>query len=345
VADPAQALIVEHLQALYERLQAPPPPPRHILRWRRAAVSAPQGLYVWGGVGRGKTWLMDLFFHSLPFEQKLRLHFHRFMRRIHHELEQLKGHQDPLQIVAARLAGEARVICLDEFHVSDIGDAMLLGQLLKGLFSQGATLVTTSNIPPDALYKDGLQRANFLPAIALLQRHTQVVELGGDIDYRLLHLEQAKTYHCPLDEQAARRMRAEFRELAPDGIREDTFIRIEGRAIPAKARANNVIWFDFDTICGSPRSPVDYIEIARCFHTVLVSRIPELDDYQNDRLRRFMHLVDEFYDRNVKLVISADAQPEALYRGTRLAFEFQRTISRLREMQSHAYLARGHRPG
>lgn len=344
VAEPTQAVVVDHLQGLYDQLNGGAAPPKRIFSWKKPHKSPPRGLYIWGGVGRGKTWLMDLFFHSLPFKQKQRLHFHRFMRWVHSELDRLKGQRDPLDRVAAQFAQQARILCLDEFHVSDIGDAMLLGQLLKGLAAHGVTLVATSNIPPDELYKDGLQRTNFLPAINLLKKQTQVVELAGTTDHRLLHLEQAKVYHSPLSDQVAHQMRAEFLELAPDSIKEETFVRIEGRAIPVKARADDVIWFEFDTICGSPRSPADYIEIARCFHAVLISDIVTLNDNHTDRLRRFMHLVDEFYDRNVKLVISAETEPKALYQGTRLAFEFQRTVSRLQEMQSHSYLARGHRP-
>ena len=346
IADPAQTKIVDQLQGLYERLISnQPPPPKRFFSWRKApAATTERGLYIWGGVGRGKTWLMDIFYHSLPFEQKRRIHFHRFMHWVHGELAKLKGQSDPLDIVAAQFAQQARVLCLDEFFVSDIGDAMLLGQLIKGLSAQGVTLVATSNSPPDELYKDGLQRTNFLPAINLLKQQTQVLELEGDTDYRLQYLEQVKLYHTPLSGEAARKMRAEFSQLAPDRIQEQTFIRIENRVIPVKARSDDVIWFEFDTICGSPRSPADYIEIARCFHAVMISGLETMDDNQTDRLRRFMHLVDEFYDHSVKLILSAAAEPEALYQGQRLAFEYQRTQSRLREMQSHAYLARGHRP-
>lgn len=346
IPDAAQAKVIEYLQALYEHLtSARPPAPKRLFPWRNTKPAATEpGLYIWGGVGRGKTWLMDTFFHSLPFKQKQRMHFHRFMHWVHRELDQLKGQADPLDIVAARFAKQAKVLCLDEFFVSDIGDAMLLGQLLKGLAANGVTLVATSNIPPDELYKDGLQRANFLPAIELLHRQTRVVELEGGTDYRLRELEQAKVYHTPLNGETARRMRQEFLQLAPDEIKEDTFIRIENRVIPVKARADDIIWFDFDAICGGPRSPADYIEIARCFHAVMVSNLEPMDDHQADRLRRFMHLVDEFYDRNVKLILSAATELEELYQGERLAFEYQRTQSRLQEMRSHSYLARGHQP-
>ncbi len=349
VADSEQAAVVGLLQDLYERLSTDSPPDSVGLARRLFSRSKPppppRGLYIWGGVGRGKTWLMDLFFDSLAFEQKQRLHFHRFMRRIHHELARLKGRRDPLDIVAADFARQARVLCLDEFHVSDIGDAMLLGQLLKALFAQGVTLVATSNIPPDYLYQDGLQRVHFLPAIALLKQHTQVVNLGGSTDYRLKYLELAKVYHTPPGGRAQRLMQAEFSRLAPGKALENGRLCVEGREIPVISLADDVAWFGFEVLCGGPRSPADYIEIARCFHTVLLSDVPVMDDDQADRLRRFMHLVDEFYDRNVKLIISAAAAPEALYRGERLAFEYRRTASRLKEMQSHAYLAREHRPG
>ncbi len=349
VVDAAQSAVVDALQDLYERTKAAPSLSagrslwRHVL-WRRKAAVSPCGLYVWGGVGRGKTWLMDIFFHSLPFAQKERLHFHRFMRLIHAELDRLKGRPDPLQEVAAHFARRTRVLCLDEFHVCDIGDAMLLGQLLKGLFAHGVTLVATSNTPPDELYKDGLQRANFLPAIDLLKKHTQVLELGGQTDYRLQFLERAEVYHAPLGRQAEQRMRAQFQRLASEAAVAEGRLRIEGREIVARALADAVAWFDFEVLCGGPRSTADYIEIARCFSTVLLSDIPLLDDHRADRVRRFMHLVDEFYDRNVKLIISAAVAPDELYQDERLVFEYRRTVSRLQEMQGHAYLARAHRP-
>ena len=347
VADSGQTTVVDALQGLYERLLVAQTTDslslaRRLFLRAKASAVPPQGLYIWGGVGRGKTWLMDLFFHSLPFEQKQRLHFHRFMRQIHKELDRLKGQRDPLELVAADFAQQVRVLCLDEFYVSDIGDAMLLGQLLKGLFAQGVTLVVTSNIPPDYLYQEGLQRMNFLPAIALLKEHTGVVELGGSTDYRLKYLELAKVYHTPLVERSRQLMQAEFSRLTTKGL-DGGSICIENREIPVISLADDVAWFDFEVLCGGPRSPADYIEIARCFHAVLLSDIPAMDDNRTDWLRRFMHLVDEFYDRNVKLIISADALPEGLYRGERLAFEYRRTASRLKEMQSRAYLGRGHR--
>ncbi|VAX10511.1 ATPase, AFG1 family [hydrothermal vent metagenome] len=346
VADQAQETIIEELQQLHTKLITKPTNLRtRLLSWGKPTThEIPRGLYIWGGVGRGKTWLMDIFYHSLPFAQKQRLHFHHFMRLIHSELAQLKGRTDPLDIVATNLAQQARVLCLDEFHVSDIGDAMLLGQLLKGLFSHGITLVTTSNIPPDHLYKDGLQRLSFLPTIALLKQHTKVIELGGCTDFRLKYLELAKVYHSPLDGDSDKKLQAEFTHLAPFDTQHKGTIKIAGRDIQIMSRANDIIWFEFDALCGGPRSSSDYIEIARCYHTVIIANILIMHDGHADKLRRFMHLIDELYDRHVKLIISAETTPAELYQGKRLAFEYKRTASRLQEMQSRTYLARRHRP-
>jgi len=348
--DQAQDNVIEALQQLHNKLATPKAKKisslhKRLLYWRKTPTpEVLKGLYIWGGVGRGKTWLMDIFYSSLPFAEKQRLHFHRFMRRIHNELAQLKGHKNPLDIVAANLAQKTRVLCLDEFHVSDIGDAMLLGQLLKGLFTHNVILVTTSNIPPDHLYQDGLQRLSFLPTIALLKQHTQTIELGGSTDYRLSYLELAKVYHTPLNNHSDQILQENFTYLAPVKEQHRGAIKIEGRDIQIITKTNDVIWFDFDTLCGGPRSVADYIEIARCFHTVILSNIPIMSDGQADRLKRFMHLIDAFYDRHVKLIITAEAEPIKLYQGERLAFEYNRTASRLQEMQSRIYLARGHQP-
>ena len=309
--------------------------------------SAPErGLYFWGGVGRGKTYLMDIFYESLPFQQKMRVHFHRFMRRVHAELKSLNQQKNPLEIVAKRLAEEARVICFDEFFVSDITDAMILAELLKGLFDRNVTLVATSNIVPDGLYRDGLQRARFLPAIALLNEHTEVVNVDGGTDYRLRSLEQAELYHWPLDSEADVSLKCSFESLVPDinEVVADFALDIEGRRIPARFHAEDVVWCDFKALCDGPRSQNDYIEIAMEYHAVLVSDIPELTEKREDQARRFINLVDEFYDRSVKLIISAEKPIHELYSGQRLVFEFERTQSRLLEMQSHEYLARPHKP-
>lgn len=345
--DPAQETAVQALEQLYRALlQAPPRRRRFTLPWSAARAPAPSatGLYLWGGVGRGKTWLVDIFFNQLPIEDKLRLHFHQLMARAHERLATLQGQPDPLDRVAGELATGARVICLDEFIVSDIGDAMILAGLLRALFRRGVTLVTTSNTRPDDLYRDGIQRASFLPAIALLKRHTRVLELGGGTDYRLRYLEQAPVYHTPLDAGVEQALEQEFERLAPEPGRRNGHIHVAHRDIPVRRVADDLVWFDFTALCGPPRSQADYLELARRFHTVMISDIPLLGPALDDATRRFLYLIDAFYDRGVKLIISAAETPDALYQGERLAFDFQRASSRLREMQSTDYLSREHRP-
>jgi cell division protein ZapE len=351
--DSAQLKAVERLEDLFKRLVHENQRRKQFTfkkLWTRfgfeAYLTPEKGLYFWGGVGRGKTYLMDIFFESLPFEKKMRVHFHRFMRRVHQELKTLQQQKNPLELVAQRLADETIVICFDEFFVSDITDAMILAGLLEELFKRGVTLVATSNIVPDGLYKDGLQRARFLPAITLLNEHTEVLNVDGGTDYRLRSLEQAELYHWPLDSDADKSLKASFESLVPDidEVCESTSLEIEGRGILSRFHAEDVVWFNFDTICGGPRSQNDYIEIAMEYHAVLVSNIPELTEKREDQARRFINLVDEFYDRSVKLIISAEKPIHELYSGNRLVFEFERTQSRLLEMQSHDYLARPHKP-
>lgn len=347
--DCAQRTVIDALQALHEQLLATPsskplPLSERLLPWKKPQPNrSPRGLYIWGGVGRGKTWLMDIFFNSLTIKKKQRLHFHHFMRTIHSELAQLKGQHDPLDIIAVNFSQQTQVLCLDELYVSDIGDAMLLGQLLKGLFHHGVTLVTTSNSPPDHLYQDGLQRLAFLPTIALIKEHMQAIELSGSTDYRLRYLESAKVYHIPLNKNSDQLLQEEFEYLAISSVQTSGFITVERREIPFISKATNIIWFDFDIICGGPRASADYIEIAACFNTIILSNIPLMNDEQVDCVRRFMTLVDEFYDRNIKLIISAAETPDRLYQGTRLTFEYQRTASRLHEMQSRNYLGRSYK--
>jgi cell division protein ZapE len=304
------------------------------------------GLYFWGGVGRGKTYLMDNFYESLPFPQKMRMHFHRFMRRVHAELTQLDGQKNPLKKVAETLSKEAKVICFDEFFVSDITDAMILGTLMAELFERGIVLVATSNIIPDDLYKNGLQRARFLPAIALLKKHTQIVNIDGGVDYRLRALEQAELYHTPLDAAADESLHKSFRSLLAHDSDERANIQllVEGRHIQSRYVSEDVVWFDFDAICDGPRSQNDYIELSKEYHSVFISNVPALGRSNDDQARRFVNLVDEFYDRQVKLVISAAVPLTSLYSDGALNFEFQRTVSRLLEMQSHDYLAKAHKP-
>jgi len=303
-----------------------------------------KGLYFWGGVGRGKTYLIDSFYDSLPFKEKQRIHFHRFMQMVHGQLRKLKDVEDPLQIVADNIASETEVLCFDEFHVSDIADAMLLGGLLKGLFERGVVLVTTSNEAPDQLYWGGLQRERFLPVIELIKKYTEVVNVDSGVDYRLRFLDKAEIYHAPLDEKAMEMLAINFNHIAPNELTEGLPIEIEGRMIQTIFHADGVVWFDFDALCDGPRGSADYIEIARLFQTVLISDIPVMDELTNDKAKRFMTLVDEFYDRNVKLIVTAAKKPSGLYTGKRLAKPFLRTISRLEEMHTHDYLAKRHIP-
>lgn len=347
--DPAQEQAVLLLQDLYERLVARPPhPDRGLGAWvRRLRGVEPEpeiGLYLWGGVGRGKTYLVDAFFDCLPFKRKLRVHFHRFMQRVHAELAALEGEKNPLEIVADGLAREARVLCFDEFFVTDIGDAMILGGLMQALFGRGVTLVATSNIEPQYLYENGLQRQRFLPVIAMLERYTQVVNVDAGTDYRLRTLQRAELYHYPLDEDADRSLTDSFERLAPEPGKHWERLQVNNRYITCRRLADDVAWFDFAELCDGPRSQNDYIELARIFHAVLVSGVPEFTAGKDDQARRFVNLVDEFYDRNVKLVLAAEKPLLELYAGGKLAFEFQRTVSRLQEMQSYEYLAREHKP-
>ncbi len=350
-ADPAQQAAVRELDRVYHDLLAAPAPEREDNRWikrlrrRTSATRRPvRGLYLWGGVGRGKTFLMDAFHDCLPFELKERVHFHRFMHGVHAELQKLQGQADPLETVAERFAARARVLCLDEFIVTDITDAMLLGGLLRGLFERGVCLVATSNTAPDDLYRNGLQRARFLPAIDLLKTHTIEHALDSATDYRLRALEQLEIYHTPLDDRAEGALRTAFEQVAPETGSAGETLDIEGRGIPTVRWADDVVWFDFAALCDGPRSQHDYLEIACCFHTVMVGDVPAFGPDDDDRARRFVNLVDVLYDHRVKLVLSAAAPPHALYGGRRLASEFERTASRLIEMQSRDYLARGHRP-
>ncbi|TVL56472.1 cell division protein ZapE [Shewanella algae] len=343
--DPAQEQAVKALQRVYDELQKP-----QKSGWRnwfsREKNSKVQGLYLWGGVGRGKTYLMDTFFDALPGEQKLRAHFHRFMHRIHRELDELKGTRDPLLVIAKQMAQQYRVICFDEFFVSDITDAMLLGTLFEALFKEGVVLVATSNIVPDDLYKNGLQRARFLPAIAEIKANCQVLNVDSGIDYRLRTLEQAEIYHHPLDETAECNLQRYFTQLAPDSEVSETPLEIDGRSIVIRKQAQGVLLADFRALCDGPRSQRDYMELAQLFHTVLLSGLEQMGAQQtgDDIARRFLALVDEFYERHVKLIISAEVPLEQIYTDGQLSFEFRRCRSRLIEMQSRDYLALEHLP-
>jgi cell division protein ZapE len=349
-SDPAQLAAVDKLDDLRRRLTTAHALHSSTLRhWLGRLVGGPsrepeRGLYLWGGVGRGKTWLMDLFFQSLPFADARRRHFHRFMHDIHTELKGLQNRESPLDFVAAQIARDTRVLCFDELFVADIADAMILGTLFEGLFKRGVTLVATSNVPPRDLYKDGLQRQRFLPAIDLMERNVDVLNVDGATDYRLRQLTQAGTYLLSSAPDTPQRLESLFTELAHYGASTGGSIEIEGRPIPVIRQSSSAAWFNFFAICAGPRSQDDYIEIAREYQSVIVAGVPMLDTFRDNEARRFIALVDELYDRNVNLIISAAVPPTDLYRGEPLSFQFQRTVSRLIEMQSEDYLAREHRP-
>jgi len=341
--DAAQEEIAALLDDLSKRFYAHRP--RGVLaRFFRGPNSTAgiRGLYLWGGVGRGKTFLMDLFFDALEIRQKKRIHFHRMMHDVHGRLQALGDVSDPLDKVAESLARDTRVLCFDEFFVGDIADAMILGRLLAGLFERGVTLVATSNAHPDDLYKDGLQRQQFLPAVELLKKHTDVVNLDGDVDYRLRLLQQAGTYLEPDNAAARDGLQHFFDESASSQLETGAVLNVNGRDIFTRQLAKGIAWFEFTDICDGPRSQNDYIEIARWYPTVIVSGIPRFGVHTEDQARRFIALVDEFYDRRVKLILSAEVATDALYAGDKLHFEFDRTVSRLIEMQSTDYLAAPH---
>jgi cell division protein ZapE len=302
----------------------------------------PRGVYMHGGVGRGKSFLMDCFFQAVPVVRKTRLHFHEFMREVHRELAELKGTPDPLDTLGERMAKRYRLICFDEFHVADITDAMILHRLLDALFDNGVGFVTTSNFKPDDLYPNGLHRDRILPAIALLNEKLEVISVDNGTDYRRRTMEQVRLYHTPLGPQADAEMDEAFTRLA-EAHNEDPVLHIEHREIRARRKAGGVVWFDFRVLCGGPRSQNDYLEIATQFHTVLLSDVPRMSARNASEARRFTWLVDVLYDRRVKLILSAEVPPEALYTEGPLAHEFPRTVSRLNEMQSTEFLALEHR--
>ncbi len=345
--DPAQHRALGELDRLHEALCATTD--RSLLdKLRGRHRDAPQGLYLWGGVGRGKTFLIDLFHDGLPIQEKRRTHFHRFMRDIHARLRTHAGERDPLATIARELRSQLRVLVLDEFFVSDIGDAMVLGRLLERLFAEGVVLVTTSNTAPAELYKDGLQRVRFLPAISLIQQHCNVVPLASDTDYRLRALTRSPVYRSPLDADSEAWLDDRWHALGGDSLAQggkhrNAGIDIDGRRIPVRARCKGMAWFDFTALCEGPRGSSDYIEIATEFHTVLLGNLPRMDAAQDDSARRFVTLIDELYDRHVNLICTADAPPADLYTGERLAGAFERTTSRLIEMHSAEYLGLEHR--
>lgn len=347
--DTAQENAVKELQRLFDELTHP----RKKVTWRvklaakfGKGMTKPsiQGIYFWGGVGRGKTYLVDTFYECLPFKRKMRIHFHRFMHRVHQEMRLLDGKTDPLKIVADKFAREARIICFDEFFVSDITDAMILGTLMEELFARGIVLVATSNIIPDELYRNGLQRARFLPAIELLNQNTRIVNVDSGVDYRLRTLEQAEIYHFPLDQQAIENLHTYFHQLAPEEGCSGEDIEVAGRMIPSIHDADGVAMFEFRSLCDGPRSQSDYMELSRCYHTILIANVEQMGQAVDDIARRFIAMVDEFYERKVKLIMSAEVAMEDLYTDGQLNFEFRRCLSRIKEMQSHDYLASQHLP-
>lgn len=344
--DPAQRAVMVELDRLHRELSRPAESPGLIARLfgNKPTATAPQGLYLWGGVGRGKTFMVDLFFDSLDFAEKRRAHFHRFMRELHERLKQHSGERDPMAAIARQWRQEMRVLVLDEFFVTDIGDAMLLARLLEHLFAEGVVLVTTSNTVPANLYKDGLQRARFLPAIALLEQHCVVFEIQSSTDYRLRELTRSPVYQVISGQQADDWLAERWQTLTHTPPKPEV-LDVDGRPIPCRARHHGFVWFDFSALCEGPRAAADYIEIAQEFHTVLIGGIPDFNGSNDDPARRLVNAIDEFYDRHVNVIITAAHPPVALYQGERLAHAFERTASRLIEMQSAEYLAREHLPG
>ncbi|MRE93437.1 cell division protein ZapE [Enterobacter bugandensis] len=353
--DYVQREAVNRLEMIYQALTAKPAEVEQsgglkaafgrLLGKKAPQTQAPvRGLYMWGGVGRGKTWLMDLFYLSLPGERKQRLHFHRFMLRVHEELTALQGKSDPLEIVADRFKAETDVLCFDEFFVSDITDAMLLGGLMKALFARGITLVATSNIPPDELYRNGLQRARFLPAIDAIKQHCDIMNVDAGVDYRLRTLTQAHLWLSPLNADTAREMDKLWLALAGAKRENAPTLEINHRPLPTLGVENQTLAVSFATLCVDARSQHDYIALSRLFHTVMMLDVPVMTRLMESEARRFIALVDEFYERHVKLVVSAEVPLYEIYQGERLKFEFQRCLSRLQEMQSEEYLKREHMP-
>jgi cell division protein ZapE len=341
-SDPAQRVAAQRLQALYSELIGFKAARQSRLRRLFVRPRIPRSVYFWGGVGRGKSFLMDCFFDAVPYQRKRRVHFHAFMQEVQNALKEHKGEPDPLQKIAENIARETRLLCFDEFHVSDIADAMILGRLLEALFVRGMIFVMTSNYPPDGLYPNGLQRINFVPTIEMMKRRFDVIEIDDGTDYRLRTLEKMEIYLVPADDVAARKMREDFRRLAASDLEAGT-VEILGRHMPVVGQAPGVIWFGFETLCGGLRSQNDYLEIARAHHTVLLSGVPRLSAHNASEARRFTWLIDVLYDHRVKLIMSAAVEPHELYTEGHNAHEFVRTVSRLIEMRSHDYLAEAHR--
>ena len=339
--DEAQAQAVQELDRVWTELFTRYKSTKTAFRRFRRQTS-PKGVYMWGGVGRGKTWLMDQFYDSIPFRRKTRLHFHHFMQQVHKELNKLSGQRNPLELVADQIYKNAMVICFDEFFVSNVTDAMILSDLFQKLFERGVTLVATSNIAPEGLYKNGIHRDRFLPTIALVQQHCAVLNVDAGVDYRLRVLKQAQLFKYPLTDDAHAWMNERFQALTHTQMPCNTSIIINSRVVETLGHTEDVLWCEFSELCFKPRSPADFIEIANIYNTVLVSNVPHLTDFLSEGTRRFIYLVDEFYDRGVKLLLTSEDSIVELYQGERLAFEIERTRSRLLEMQSDEYLHSEH---
>jgi len=339
--DHAQATALDRLQTLADELTAFREARQSALKRLFAPPDVPRGVYLHGGVGRGKSFLMDAFFAAVPVPRKTRVHFHAFMRDVHAGLAQVKDEEDPLAVVAAGIARQWRLVCFDEFHVSDIADAMILGRLLTALFEAGVVFVMTSNYAPDDLWPNGLQRERFLPTIALIKRWLDVVEMDAGVDYRLRALTHLDTWHVPAGPSADAALARAF-DAMRSGDDEDRRLMVEGRTLQARRRSGSMAWFDFAALCDGPRSPRDYLELARRFSVLIVSDIPRLGPDTADQARRFTWLIDILYDHRVKLLASAEAPAEALYTQGPNAHEFPRTVSRLTEMRTHDYMALPH---
>lgn len=342
MADTAQAEAVHELNRVWEELLLRYKASKKAFR-RFRRQTAPRGVYMWGGVGRGKTWLMDQFFDAIPFRRKMRMHFHHFMQHVHKELNKLSGQQNPLDTVADQIYKEAVVICFDEFFVSNVTDAMILSDLFQKLFHRGVTLVATSNIAPDGLYKNGIHRDRFLPTIEMVKKNCTILNVDAGVDYRLRVLKQAQLFKSPLTQDHQIWIAKRFSALTSNQTVSDEPIMINNRMVETLGHTEDVLWCEFSELCMKPRSPADFIQIANIYNTVLVSNVPDLNDYLSEGVRRFIYLVDEFYDRGVKLLLTSHASIIDIYSGEKLAFEIERTRSRLLEMQSDDYLQSAHR--
>lgn len=342
IPDDAQAMAVHELNRTWlELIQRFKASKKAFRRFRRQ--TSPKGVYMWGGVGRGKTWLMDQFYESIPFRRKTRMHFHHFMQHVHRELNKLSGQRNPLDLVADQIYKDAVVICFDEFFVSNVTDAMILSDLFQKLFERGITLVATSNIAPDGLYKNGIHRDRFLPTIEMVKKNCVILNVDAGVDYRLRVLKQAQLFKYPLTHDNKNWLAHRYTALTQTQTSSQESIIINNRIVETVAHTEDVLWCEFSELCLKPRSPADFIEIANIYNTVLVSNVPHLTDFLNDATRRFIYLVDEFYDRGVKLLLTSEDNIVDLYKGERLAFEIERTRSRLLEMQSDEYLHSEHR--